>query len=58
MQGIQIEENIRYLLFDKKEKQKKYDEKHGEKNKRVVILRIYRKYIMNSPQFYLIILLD
>ena len=46
MQGIQIEENIRYLLFNEKEKQKKYDEKHGEKNKRVVVLRIYRKYIM------------
>ena len=46
MQGIQIEENIRYLLFNEKEKQKKYDEKHGEKNKRVAVLRIYRKYIM------------
>ena len=49
MQGIQIEENkykIYYLLFNEKEKQKKYDEKYGEKNKRVVVLRIYRKYIM------------
>ena len=33
MQGIQIEENIRYLLFDEKEKQKKYAEKYGEKLK-------------------------
>ena len=58
MQGIQIEENIRYLLFNEKEKQKKYDEKHGEKNKRVVVLRIYRKYIISKLQFYLIIQLD
>jgi GTPase SAR1 family protein len=28
MQGIQIEENIRYLLFDEKEKQNKFSEKH------------------------------
>jgi hypothetical protein len=28
MQGIQIEENIRYLLFDEKEKQNKFAEKH------------------------------
>ena len=41
MQIIQIEENIRYLLFNEKEKQKKYAEKHGEKNKRVVLLQIY-----------------
>jgi predicted GTPase len=31
MQGIQIEENIRYLLFDQKEKQERYELKHGKK---------------------------
>ena len=33
MQGIQIEENIRYLLFNEKEKQEKYAKKYGEKQK-------------------------
>ena len=31
MQGIQIEENIRYLLFDEKEMQKNYEQKYGKK---------------------------
>ena len=51
MQGIQIEENIKYLLFNEKEKQKKYAEKHDEKNKRDIpeVYNVEPRVLFNNP---------
>ena len=52
MQVIQIEENIRYLLFDKKKKKKKYVEKHCEKLKGSIVTDIPEVYNIQATVLF------